>query len=91
MTHSARPNLTKSPLYATVLAMAAMPLFGVPAMGQYTPGTGPTTTLVSSQSSAAPIGVNGSVPSGPASSEVLHLSFLLAKNEPGAGGQVSMH
>ena len=32
MIHSAQPNLTKSRLYATVLAMAAMPLFGVPAM-----------------------------------------------------------
>jgi hypothetical protein len=41
VTHSAQPNLTKSRLYAAVLAMAAMPLLGGPAMGQYTAGTGP--------------------------------------------------
>ena len=75
MIHSAQPNLTKSRLYATVLAMAAMPLFGVPAMGQYTAGTGPTTSQLPSQHSAAAIGVAGSVPSGPATSELLHFSL----------------
>lgn len=75
MTHSAQPNLTKSCLYATLLAMAAMPLFGVPAMGQYSASTGPTASQVSSENSAAAVGIAGSVPSGPATSEVLHLSL----------------
>lgn len=71
MTHSAQPNLTKARLYATVLAIAAVPLFGVPAMGQYTASTGPTTGYMTNQSSAAGNGVTGSVPSGPATSEML--------------------
>ena len=75
MTHSAQPNLTKSRQYAAVLAMAAMPLLGVPAMGQYTAGTGPTTSYMTNQSSAAGNGVSGSVPSGPATSDMLHLSL----------------
>ena len=74
MTHSAT-DLTKSRLYATVLAVATIPLFGVPATGQYTAGTGPTTSSATSQISAAGSGISGSVPNGVATNEVLHLGL----------------
>ena len=45
MTHSAHPNLTKSRLYAAVLAMAAMPLLGVQSIG-----TSDVTTLIARRS-----------------------------------------
>lgn len=75
MTHFAQPVLSTSRLYATVLAMTAMPLFGVTAMGQYAAGTAPTTSQGPSQNSATAIGVTRNVPSDPATTEVLYLTL----------------
>ena len=71
MTHSAKPDLTKSRLYTTVLAMATIPLFGTSATGQYSATTGYAT----GHSSSAASEVTGSVPSGPATNELLHLTL----------------
>jgi outer membrane protein TolC len=58
-------------LYAVALAIAAIVSLSVSATGQYSVGIG----AAASQSSAAGTGVTESVPSGPATSEVLHLSL----------------
>jgi hypothetical protein len=75
VTYSAKPVLTKSRLCATVLAMATIPCFGASAAGQSSASMGATTSYATSQSSGAAGEVTGSVPSGPATSEVLHLTL----------------
>jgi outer membrane protein TolC len=75
VTHSAQLDLTKSRLYTTVLAMATIPLFGASATGQYNASMGATTRYATSRSSGAASEVTGSVPSGPASNEVLHVTL----------------
>jgi outer membrane protein TolC len=54
--------------------MATVVSFGVPVAGQYGGGTGATAGYATSQSSAD-IGLSGSVPSGTATNEVLHLTL----------------
>jgi len=75
MTHSVQSVLTRSRLYAVMLAMATIVCPGMPAMGQYSSGMGATTSYTTSQSSAVGSEVTGSVPSGTASNEVLHLTL----------------
>ena len=75
MTHFEQSVLARSRRYVTVLAMAAIPLFGASAAGQYGVSRGSTTSYVTSQSSGATSEVAGSVPSGPATSEVQHITL----------------
>jgi outer membrane protein TolC len=74
VTHSAQPYPTKSGLYTMVLAMTTIPLFGASATGQYS-ASGATTGYATSRSSGVASEVTGSVPSGPATNEVLHLTL----------------
>lgn len=66
--------MSKSPLYAAALAVATVVGFGVPAAGQYSGGTGAMASYAPSQNPAAR-GLTGSVPSGTATNEVLHLTL----------------
>ena len=75
MTHSAKPDLTNSRLYTTVLAIATIPLLGASATGQYSASMGATTGYATGHSSGAANEVTGSVPSGPATNELLHLTL----------------
>jgi len=75
MTHSMQSVLTKSGLHAATLAVATIVCSGMPAMGQYSSGMGATTSYGTSQNSAVGSEVTGSVPSGTATHEVLHLTL----------------
>jgi outer membrane protein TolC len=75
MTHSVQSVLTKSRLHAATLAMATIICSGMSAMGQYSTGMGATTSYATSQNSAVGSEVGGSVPSGTATNEVLHLTL----------------
>ena len=75
MTHSMQSVLTKSGLHAATLAMATIVCSGMPAMGQYSAGMGSTASYATSQNSAVGSEVTGSVPSGTATNEVLHLTL----------------
>jgi outer membrane protein TolC len=66
--------MSRSRLYAVAVAIATVVSFGIPAAGQYSGGTGPTAGYKTSQSSAD-VGLTGSVPSGTATNEVLHLTL----------------
>jgi outer membrane protein TolC len=72
MSHSVQSVLTNSGLHAATLAMATIVCFGMPATGQYSAGMGTTVDSPASQNSSV---VTGSVPSGPATNEVLHLTL----------------
>jgi outer membrane protein TolC len=62
-------------LREAILAITAIAAFGVSAAGQYSGGgTGATRSYPLNQTSAAS-GITGSVPSGPATNEVLHLTL----------------
>jgi len=67
--------LTKSRLRAATLAIATIVCSGIPAMGQYSAGMGAMAGFPATQNSSAVTGLNGSVPSGPATNEVLHLTL----------------
>src|SRR5271156_2996260 len=67
--------MSRSRLYAAALAIATVVSFGVPATGQYSGSIGATASYTRGQSSAAGSAVTGSVPSGPATSEVLRLTL----------------
>jgi len=75
VTRSAQLVLTRSCLHVTVLTMATIVFLGVPAMGQYSAGMGATANYGPSQSTAQSGGITGSVPSGTATNEVLHLAL----------------
>ena len=75
MTHSVQSVPTRSRLYAATLTMAAIVFPGMPAMGQYSPGMAPTAAYSTSQTSTASGELAGSVPSGAATNEVLHLTL----------------
>ena len=75
MTHSVQSVLTKSRLRAATLAIATIVCSGIPAMGQYSAGMGAMAGFPATQNSSAVTGLNGSVPSGPATNEVLHLTL----------------
>ena len=75
MTHFVQSVPTRSRLYAATLAMATIVCPGMPAMGQYSAGMGAGTSYATSQSSAVGSEVTGSVPSGTASNEALHLTL----------------
>ena len=75
MTHSVPSVLTKSRLHLTTLAMVTIVCSNMPAMGQYNAGVGATAAFPATQNSGAVTGLNGSVPSGPATNEVLHLTL----------------
>jgi outer membrane protein TolC len=75
MTHSVQSVLTKSRLHAATLAMVTIVCCVLPAMGQYSAGMGATAGFPATQSSSGVTGFNGSVPSGPATNEVLHLTL----------------
>src|SRR5580704_2562257 len=66
--------MSRSRLYAAALAIATVVSFGVPAAGQYSGGTGATAGYATSQSSAG-VGLTGSVPSGTATNEIVHLTL----------------
>src|SRR5580692_357609 len=66
--------ISRSRLYAAALAIATVVSFGVPAAGQYSGGTGATASYATTQSSAG-IGLTGSVPSGTATNEIVHLTL----------------
>jgi outer membrane protein TolC len=70
MSHSTKSLLTR-PLVLGTLAMATILCFVIPAVAQDSAGMGATTSFATSQSSAAA----GSVPSGTATNEVLHLTL----------------
>jgi len=74
MTHSVSV-LTKSRLCASMLAMAIIVGSDFPAMGQYSAGTGATVGYPTSESASNGSGLTGSVPSGTATNEVLHLTL----------------
>jgi len=75
MTRFVQSVLTKSRLHAATLAMATIICSGRPAMGQYSAGMGGTAGFPATQNSSAVTGLNGSVPSGSATNEVLHLTL----------------
>jgi outer membrane protein TolC len=75
MTHFVQSVLTTSRLHVATLAIATVVCSGVSAMGQYSAGMGTTAGYATSQSSAAGSEVTGSVPSGTATNEVLHLTL----------------
>jgi len=75
MTHSVQSVLIKSRLYAATLAMVTTVCCGMPAMGQYSAGMGTTSGFPATQNSSAVTGLNESVPSGPATNELLHLTL----------------
>jgi outer membrane protein TolC len=75
MTHSVQSVLTRSRLCAAMLAMAAVVCPGIPAVGQYSGGMRATAAYSTSQTSTASGGLAGSVPSGTATNEVLHLTL----------------
>jgi outer membrane protein TolC len=75
MTHSVQSVLTKSRLHAATLVMATIVCSGMPAMGQYSAGMGATVGYTTSQSASEGSGLTGSVPSGAATSELLHLTL----------------
>src|SRR3954469_3040018 len=75
MTHFVQSVLTKSRLCAAILAMAIIVGSDLPAIGQYGAGMGATAGFSATQSSSAVTGINGSVPSGTATNEVLHLTL----------------
>jgi outer membrane protein TolC len=75
MTHFVQSVLTKSRLCAAILAMAIIVGSDLPAIGQYGAGMGATAGFSATQSSSAVTGINGSVPSGPATNEVLHVTL----------------
>ncbi len=66
--------MSRSRLCAAALAIATVVSFGVPAAGQYSGGTGATASYATTQSSAG-IGLTGSVPSGTATNEIVHLTL----------------
>ena len=74
MTAPVHTLMSRSRLYAAALAIATVASLGVTAAGQYSGGAGATGSYVTSQGSAG-IGLTGSVPSGPATNEVLHLTL----------------
>jgi outer membrane protein TolC len=75
MPHSVQLVVTKSRLHAAMLAMATIVFCGMPAMGQYGAGMGATSSHATSQSSAVGSEITGSIPSGTATNEVLHLTL----------------
>jgi outer membrane protein TolC len=75
VTHSAQPLMTRPRLCGAVLAFTAMVSFGVPAAGQYSGSIGATAGYTTGPTSAAGSAISGSVPSGPASTEVLNLTL----------------
>jgi outer membrane protein TolC len=75
VTRSAQLVLTRSSLHVTVLAMATIVFLGVPAMGQYGASVGATANYGSGQSPAQGSAISGSVPSGTATNEILHLTL----------------
>jgi outer membrane protein TolC len=81
VTQSAQPVLTRSRSYTAIVAMAIIS-FGVPTVAQYSPGIAGMGTVATPQSFTAGQAseVTGSVPSGPASDEVLHLTLRDAIN-----------
>ena len=82
MTHSVQSVLIKSRLYAATLAMVTTVCCGMPAMGQYSAGMGTTSGFPATQNSSAVTGLNESVPSGPATNELLHLTLRDAGTAP---------
>ena len=74
MTARVHMLMSRSRLYAAALAIATVVSFGVAAAGQYSGGTGATASYATSPSSAG-IGLTGSVPSGTATNEILHLTL----------------
>src|SRR5580704_1986353 len=75
MTHSVQSILTRSRLHAATLVMATIVCSVMPAMGQYSAGTGTTVGYSTSQSTSEASGLTGSVPSGAATNELLHLTL----------------
>jgi outer membrane protein TolC len=75
MTHSVQSVLTRSRLCAAMLAMAIIVGTDFPAMGQYSAGMGATVGYPTSQSASEASGLTGSVPSGAATNELLHLTL----------------
>jgi len=75
MTHSVQSVLTRSRLCAAMLAMAIIVGTDFPAQGQYSAGMGAAVGFPTSQSASEGSGLTGSVPSGAASTELLHLAL----------------
>jgi hypothetical protein len=75
MTHSVQSVLIKSRLHVATFAMVTIVCCVMPAMGQYNVGMGATAGFPATQNSSAVTALNGSVPSGAATSEVLHLTL----------------
>lgn len=73
MTERTHIFITRWRFCAAALSITSILSFGVPAAGQYS-GTGATATYAPGQSSVGS-GLTGSVPSGPATNEVLHLTL----------------
>jgi outer membrane protein TolC len=73
--HAVQLVMTRPRLYAGLFAITTVVFFGMSAMGQYSGSIGATAGYTTGQTSAAGSAISGSVPSGPASSEVLHLSL----------------
>jgi len=74
VTHFRQSIFTKS-LFAPAMLVFAIVASGVPANAQYSAGTAAPASYPGSQSSAAGNGISGSVPSGVATNEVLHLGL----------------
>jgi len=74
MTRFVQSVLTRSPLYAAMLAMTTI-VSAFPVMGQYSAGMRATPVYATSRSTAEVSGFTGSVPSGTATNEVLHLTL----------------
>jgi outer membrane protein TolC len=75
MTHSAQSVLTRWRWYTAMLAAATIVCFGTTAVGQYSPSMEASAAYPTSQTSTASGGLAGSVPSGPATNEVLHVTL----------------
>ena len=74
MANAVQLAMTRPRLYAGLFAITTSVFFSVPATGQYSRSIGATAGYATSQSSAG-LGLTGSVPSGPVSNELLHLSL----------------
>src|ERR1700720_2227993 len=75
MTHSVQSVLPRSRLCATMLALAIIVGTDLPAIGQYGTGMEAAASYPTSQSASGGSGLTGSVPSGAATNELLHLTL----------------
>ncbi len=80
MAHPVQLVLTRPRLYAGLFAITTIVFFSVPGTGQYSGSIGATAGYTTGQTVAAGNAISGSVPSDPASNEVLHLTLRDAIN-----------